>query len=78
MVTERLPCAAYPASISESIWKERSSGGYCSAKPDYDPGSWWCYSDGVREVIGESIAYIYARVFFWPAAAKPRKKEIHR
>jgi hypothetical protein len=42
--------------------------------PDYDSTQWWRYSDGVREVIGESIAYIYARFFFWPQAAKPREK----
>lgn len=34
--------------------------------PDYDSRHWWRYSHGVREVIGESIAYIYARVFFYP------------
>jgi len=34
--------------------------------PDYDSRHWWRYSNGVREVIGESIAYIYARVFFYP------------
>ena len=45
-----------------------------AANPDYDPRDWWRYSDGVREVIGESIAYIYARFFFWPGAAKPREK----
>ncbi|MSU20367.1 MAG: YdcF family protein [Pedosphaera sp.] len=33
---------------------------------DYDARHWWRYSDGVREVVGETIAYIYARVFFWP------------
>jgi uncharacterized SAM-binding protein YcdF (DUF218 family) len=33
---------------------------------DYDPKRWWRYSAGVREVIGESIAYIYARFFFSP------------
>lgn len=38
------------------------------ANPDYDPKYWWRYSDGVREVIGESIAYAYARFFFHPAA----------
>ena len=32
--------------------------------PDYDPKDWWRYSDGVREVIGESIAYIYANSYF--------------
>ena len=37
------------------------------SNPDYDPKDWWRYSDGVREVIGESIAYIYARFFFYPA-----------
>jgi len=34
--------------------------------PDYDSKYWWRYSDGVREVIGESIAYVYARLFFHP------------
>jgi hypothetical protein len=34
--------------------------------PDYDPKHWWRYSDGVREVLGESIAYLYARFLFYP------------
>lgn len=34
--------------------------------PDYNAKHWWCYSDGVRDVIGEAIAYIYAKFFFWP------------
>jgi hypothetical protein len=33
---------------------------------EYDPKRWWKYSEGVREVIGESIAYVYARFFFHP------------
>jgi hypothetical protein len=44
------------------------------ANPDYDSTQWWRYSDGVREVIGESIAYIYARFFFYPSAS-PSDKE---
>lgn len=35
--------------------------------PDYDPKRWWRYSDGVREVVGEAVAYMYARLFFYPA-----------
>jgi uncharacterized SAM-binding protein YcdF (DUF218 family) len=35
--------------------------------PDYDPKHWWHYSEGVREVLGESIAYVYARFLFHPA-----------
>jgi uncharacterized SAM-binding protein YcdF (DUF218 family) len=34
------------------------------SNPAYNPKQWWRYSDGVREVIGESIAYIYAKFFF--------------
>lgn len=30
----------------------------------YDPNHWWQSSEGVREVLGEGIAYIYARFFF--------------
>jgi hypothetical protein len=34
--------------------------------PDYDPKYWWRSSDGFREVSGEAIAYLYARLFFHP------------
>jgi hypothetical protein len=33
---------------------------------DYDPGHWWRSSDGVRQVVGEMLAYLYARFFFFP------------
>jgi uncharacterized SAM-binding protein YcdF (DUF218 family) len=35
--------------------------------PDYDAKHWWRTSEGVREIVGESIAYIYARIFFHPS-----------
>jgi uncharacterized SAM-binding protein YcdF (DUF218 family) len=34
--------------------------------PDYDARHWWRYSEGVREIVGESIAYLYAALFFKP------------
>lgn len=34
--------------------------------PDYDAAKWWRYSQGVRVVLGECIAYTYARLFFHP------------
>jgi hypothetical protein len=40
------------------------------ANPDYDANHWWRSSDGVREVLDEGIAYIYAKFFFWPPKAK--------
>ena len=36
---------------------------------EYDPRHWWRTSEGVREIIGETIAYGYARLFFIPPAA---------
>ena len=34
--------------------------------PDYDSRRWWKYSQGVRSVMGECIAYAYARLIFVP------------
>ncbi len=32
--------------------------------PDYDPAHWWRYSEGVRQILGEGIAYLYAKFIF--------------
>lgn len=37
--------------------------------PDYDAKHWWRHSEGVREIVGEGIAYVYA-MFFWLPAHK--------
>jgi uncharacterized SAM-binding protein YcdF (DUF218 family) len=42
--------------------------------PDYDANHWWRYSDGVREAVGESIAYLYAKLFFFPSESAHREK----
>ena len=34
--------------------------------PDYDPARWWRSSEGVRTTLGETIAYLYARLIFDP------------
>jgi uncharacterized SAM-binding protein YcdF (DUF218 family) len=36
--------------------------------PDYNARRWWRSSEGVREVVGEAVAYVYARFFFWPSS----------
>jgi hypothetical protein len=50
----------------EAFGKKVTVGIIAVSNPDYNPKDWWRYSDGVREVISESIAYIYARFFFYP------------
>src|SRR6266704_6484256 len=42
--------------------------------PDYDAKHWWRYSNGVREVIDESIAYIYAKLLFYPSTSLEQEK----
>jgi hypothetical protein len=58
----------------KAFGKNVAVGVIAVSNPDYDPMQWWRYSDGVREVIGESIAYVYARFFFYPSAS-PSDKE---
>lgn len=33
---------------------------------DYDPEHWWRFSEGVKETLSESAAYLYARFLFSP------------
>lgn len=33
---------------------------------EYPAKRWWKYSAGVKDVISESAAYLYVRLFFWP------------
>src|SRR5438874_848894 len=40
--------------------------------PDYDSKHWWRYSEGVKGVISEGAAYLYAKFFFWPAGSNDR------
>jgi len=58
----------------EAFGKNATIGIIAVSNPDYDPKDWWRYSDGVREVIGESIAYIYAKFFFYPSASLSDKE----
>lgn len=43
-----------------------SVGVYAVPDPRFDLAHWWRSSEGVRSVLGETIAYVYARLFFDP------------
>jgi uncharacterized SAM-binding protein YcdF (DUF218 family) len=45
--------------------------------PDYDARHWWRYSEGVRDVIAEAIAYVYARVLWLPMHRIGLGREAH-
>ncbi len=54
--------------FQKAFGRDVSVGVISVANPDYDPHLWWKYSEGVREVLSEAIAYLYAVVFFHPHA----------
>jgi uncharacterized SAM-binding protein YcdF (DUF218 family) len=56
--------------FQEAFGRKTTIGIIAVANPDYDAKHWWRCSEGVREVLGESIAYVYAKFLFWPAKAK--------
>ncbi len=60
----------------KAFGKNVAVGVIAISNPDYDPTQWWRYSDGVREVIGESIAYVYAQFFFYPSRSLG-KEHVH-
>ena len=58
----------------KAFGKKVSVGIISVCNPDYDPKHWWRSSDGVREVISESIAYLYARFFFYLSTSPGTEK----
>jgi hypothetical protein len=41
-------------------------GVIAAPNPEYDANEWWTSSAGVRTLIGETLAYLYARFLFNP------------
>jgi len=55
--------------FQKAFGKEVDVGIISAPSAEYPGKRWWRYSEGVKEVISEAAAYIYARFFFWPAVA---------
>jgi hypothetical protein len=52
--------------FQKAFGKDVHVGIISAPNPSYDASHWWRYSEGVRDMIGEGLAYIYAKFFFWP------------
>ena len=52
--------------FQKAFGAEMAVGVVSAPDPDYDPAHWWRYSEGVREILGESIAWLYAAFLFHP------------
>lgn len=52
--------------FQKALGKDYNVGVTCLEDSGYDPEHWYAYSQGVRVVLGEFIAYTYAKFFFFP------------
>jgi uncharacterized SAM-binding protein YcdF (DUF218 family) len=61
--------------FEKALGKDVAVGVIAVPNPDYDKRRWWWYSEGVKDVGSEALAYVYARLFFHPAEASQTHKE---
>ncbi len=62
-VHARRTCLLFQKALGHDV----AVGVIAVTNPDYDASHWWRYSEGVKDVFAESVAYIYARLlFFYP------------
>ena len=59
--------------FEKALGKNVTVGIIAVPNPDYDARRWWKYSEGVKDVVSEGIAYLYARLLFIPW--KPANQE---
>jgi hypothetical protein len=53
--------------LFEEAFKGQANVGIISVENrEYDPKRWWKYSEGVKELLGEGVGYVYARLVFHP------------
>jgi uncharacterized SAM-binding protein YcdF (DUF218 family) len=74
VVTEDLHARRTRLLFEKAFGKDVQVGIIAVPNPDYDAKHWWSYSEGVKEVGSEALAYVYARLFFHPSELPPVQK----
>jgi uncharacterized SAM-binding protein YcdF (DUF218 family) len=76
IVTEDLHARRTHLLFQKAFGKDVKVGIIAVANVDYPANRWWHYSEGLKDVLSEFAAYLYARLFFFaPQAADPEKDE---
>jgi uncharacterized SAM-binding protein YcdF (DUF218 family) len=70
IVTESAHARRTRLLFEEALGPDVRVGVIAVPSPDYDARRWWRYSEGVEEVVDETSAYIYAKLFFHPSLAE--------
>jgi len=53
--------------FQEALGRGAKVGVISVSNPDYDAKHWWRYSEGVKDVLTETVGYIYAKLLFYPS-----------
>ena len=75
VVTEDLHARRTRLLFQKALGKDVQVGIIAVPNPDYPANRWWRYSQGVKDVISEGAAYVYAKFLFWPAREGSRHVE---
>jgi uncharacterized SAM-binding protein YcdF (DUF218 family) len=67
VVTEGAHARRTRLMFQEAFGKDVAVGVVAVANPDFDEKYWWRYSEGVKQISSEALAYLYARLFFRPS-----------
>ena len=70
VVTEDLHARRSRLLFQKALGDNITVGVIAVPNPDYDARRWWRYSEGVKDVISESAAYLYAKLLFHPSDPK--------
>jgi len=70
VVTENVHARRTRLLFHEALGKEVTVGVIAVPNPDYDSEHWWRYSQGVKDVVSETVAFIYAKLLFYPSDSK--------
>jgi uncharacterized SAM-binding protein YcdF (DUF218 family) len=60
--------------FQEALGKDIKVGIIAVPNPDYDSRHWWRYSAGVKDISSETVAYVYAKLLFYPSKSSNGEK----
>jgi uncharacterized SAM-binding protein YcdF (DUF218 family) len=74
IVTEDVHARRTRLLFQKALGEDVRIGIIAVAKVDYPANRWWRYSQGLRDVVSEFAAYLYARLLFLsPEPADPKR-----
>src|SRR5436309_5765052 len=78
VVTEDVHARRTRLLFEKALGKNVVVGIIAVPNPEYDGRRWWWYSEAVKGVGSEALAYAYARLFFYPSEPSRPQKLISR